>query len=887
MSSNEKMKFELVLSATGQSFTSSVGKAIKGVSSFQDELGKAKKAADRLDRGLSGMAGKFTAVFGGISGVAFGKSIFDAGVAMDNLNKSFTSVTGSSGSATAELEFIKETAEELGLEFSSTAESYKRLVAAAMGTELEGDPTRAFLRSVAEAATATGASADEINRAFIQVAQGISRGKFELEDLKTIAEALPGVGFNDFAKSIGVTTEELFKMIRAGQVVASDFIPGLTKVLHDKFGAAAQDAADSAQAAVNRFKNAWFELKVAVGESGFMDIATGRLKDLTTAMADPEMQKRIVELTTNFFDMADAVLQFTIEHGEMIVKVTAGAVALSAISRTVHLLTGIWGGLNAAMLVMTGSRLIPYLSGLSASLNMTKIAAMGAAGALGAAAGSTLAFIGGLQGGFQLYKMTEPAERALRDLSHEIDMVAAKYRQFAGFQPESKESLFKKSADDLQVYEKKLVGAFRHQSALVNSLYARSKDTNIFGQMTEGARTAEVELVAAKIKLNEIETAMDEYGQVADVTYNKVAESARAGAETEVRISADKLKKMEAQYKQYVDQIKRLQDEMARREQSLAERLRAASRSTMTEGGKWQDMKKQAQEYEVAADKAFAAGNNTKALELIDKSLNMYESLNREVKENETVVIAQTQAQQVSMESMERVGTKGIKILQAQTTAAEKARDALDKESGGQLSKSIGEADKNVKKMNESVTKLGKNFRDEVDSMEKKLAQSIQEMDTKLQIFANKKRVINLQVKEVAAKAEGGMIQKFRAGGKLAGYGGGDRVPALLEAGEFVVRKEAVKKYGASYLLALNSMRLNDLDVIRARIGGLIPKAEAAGRARYKDGGVVHPQAQAQTQGDTIHVTLNYSGQANRQDASKMTDMVVQELKRRQRGRAH
>lgn len=49
----------------------------------------------------------------------------------------------------------------------------------------------------------------------------------------------------------------------------------------------------------------------------------------------------------------------------------------------------------------------------------------------------------------------------------------------------------------------------------------------------------------------------------------------------------------------------------------------------------------------------------------------------------------------------------------------------------------------------------------------------------------------------------------FTIGGKLPGYGGGDRVLALLEPGEFVVRKEAVAQYGIDYLHALNSMRLN------------------------------------------------------------------------------
>ena len=45
----------------------------------------------------------------------------------------------------------------------------------------------------------------------------------------------------------------------------------------------------------------------------------------------------------------------------------------------------------------------------------------------------------------------------------------------------------------------------------------------------------------------------------------------------------------------------------------------------------------------------------------------------------------------------------------------------------------------------------------------------------------------------------------------LPGYGGGDRVKALLEPGEFVVRKEAVSKYGTAFLQALNGMRLKGL----------------------------------------------------------------------------
>ena len=45
----------------------------------------------------------------------------------------------------------------------------------------------------------------------------------------------------------------------------------------------------------------------------------------------------------------------------------------------------------------------------------------------------------------------------------------------------------------------------------------------------------------------------------------------------------------------------------------------------------------------------------------------------------------------------------------------------------------------------------------------------------------------------------------FNRGGHIPGYGGGDKVPALLEKGEFVVNKDAVRALGVDALYDLNS----------------------------------------------------------------------------------
>jgi hypothetical protein len=53
----------------------------------------------------------------------------------------------------------------------------------------------------------------------------------------------------------------------------------------------------------------------------------------------------------------------------------------------------------------------------------------------------------------------------------------------------------------------------------------------------------------------------------------------------------------------------------------------------------------------------------------------------------------------------------------------------------------------------------------------------------------------------------GGAIDGLN-GGKLNGYGGGDRNLALLEDGEFIIRKEAVSNYGVELLHKLNNFKL-------------------------------------------------------------------------------
>jgi len=87
-----------------------------------------------------------------------------------------------------------------------------------------------------------------------------------------------------------------------------------------------------------------------------------------------------------------------------------------------------------------------------------------------------------------------------------------------------------------------------------------------------------------------------------------------------------------------------------------------------------------------------------------------------------------------------------------------------------------------------------------------------------------------------AYKTGGEVIPKFATGGftrlsgALGGYGGGDRIKALLEAGEFIHNKESVSMYGLDFMNMINK-KLLPVDAVRNLVGG--------GVRRYATGGEV------------------------------------------------
>lgn len=250
---------------------------------FRAELGDTRGALATLSNGL-GLSKAAMLAF--TAAVAFGgQACLEAALQADRISKAYTTITGSSSAAQAQLSYLYDVSNRLGLQFQSTAESAKTFFAAGKGTSLEKDLNSIF-EAVASAGAALALSQDDMQGAFLALGQMISKGKVQAEELRgQLGERLPGA-FQLAAKAMGMTTAELDKFMADGKLTAEDLLPKLAKVMREDFGAAAEAAASGLQGQLNRLSTEWTRLKAGMLDADSAADAVGTLAQVMKSFAD-------------------------------------------------------------------------------------------------------------------------------------------------------------------------------------------------------------------------------------------------------------------------------------------------------------------------------------------------------------------------------------------------------------------------------------------------------------------------------------------------------------------------------------------------------------------------------------------------------------------------
>lgn len=255
-----------------------LGDLSKNADSSTTAIGKTNDQLDKIGGNRAGIQST-TVALQALAGSLVIKDFIDANVAIEQFRNTLKLVTGSTEAANKELDFITSTANRLGIEVRGAAGAYASFAAAAKGTAAEGENSRKVFEGFATAFAALGTSSADVNGAFTQLAQGVSKGKFELDDLKSVAERLPGF-FNTFADSLGVTNEEFFDLISKGKIG----IPELIKVaeqLKTQFGSADFSSFNNE---LSRLKNSITEAQVTIGDAGAFRLLVKAIEGTTVVV---------------------------------------------------------------------------------------------------------------------------------------------------------------------------------------------------------------------------------------------------------------------------------------------------------------------------------------------------------------------------------------------------------------------------------------------------------------------------------------------------------------------------------------------------------------------------------------------------------------------------
>lgn len=190
-------------------------------------------------------------------------------------------VNGDQSQIASEMGFVSREARRLGIEFGLLSDQYSKFAISASRANFTGDATRQVFSQVAEAARVTKLSIEDTEGVFLALNQIIQKGKVSSEELRgQIGERLPGA-FNIFAEALGVTTQELDKMLQQGEVFATqDTLVKFGNRLEEVFGPSLQGALIGTTAEIGRFQNNLFEAAARVGEGGFIRGFTKLLAEL-------------------------------------------------------------------------------------------------------------------------------------------------------------------------------------------------------------------------------------------------------------------------------------------------------------------------------------------------------------------------------------------------------------------------------------------------------------------------------------------------------------------------------------------------------------------------------------------------------------------------------
>ena len=191
---------------------------------------------------------------------------------------------------TQELEYIQQLSDRIAVSREVLQDEYTKFAAGIPKDVASMNDIRVIFEGFATGARAAGTSIEELRGIFKAIIQMVSKGQITMEELREqLGDNLPGA-VPILADALGVTVEELDKMIENGEV-AGDAVILLADKIREKYGKSLGTALESPQASFARLKNTLLDIRQEMGESGFIDTLVAGLREVVQTMRQPEFKE--------------------------------------------------------------------------------------------------------------------------------------------------------------------------------------------------------------------------------------------------------------------------------------------------------------------------------------------------------------------------------------------------------------------------------------------------------------------------------------------------------------------------------------------------------------------------------------------------------------------
>lgn len=305
-------------SSAGQvaKLANSFSMAGSGASAFSGSLGS-----------LNGLLAGFGVTVGAVGFGRFVSGLNDAEKQMASFKSIVNTTMKDAGGSAQSFDMLTDTAKKFGLPLRDLVATYPKFATALRLSGQDANATNTIYKNLSVALAGVGADAIKTQRVFTAVEQMFNKGSVTAEELKQqLGDAIPGA-VATFARSMGVGTQELLKMMEAGNVASSN-VGKFAALLASEMGPAAEAMAKTWIGASNRMASEWYKLQLAVSEP-FFEALIPSVNSLANAVAQ-------------FVSSGNAAAL-----GAMLGQIAAGAVSLGA--ALVNLVNGPFGPLITAV----------------------------------------------------------------------------------------------------------------------------------------------------------------------------------------------------------------------------------------------------------------------------------------------------------------------------------------------------------------------------------------------------------------------------------------------------------------------------------------------------------------------------------------------------------